>query len=163
MGSAKAIMDGQPTNTFDQLAIKSRVAVLEYCFAARVGLWLCWLPIVLRIHSLPMLLQHLEAGEDQHPKRSPIKMERAVEIVVRVCRMRLFEWPMFPKPCLRQSLALYHVLTRLGYPVEIHLGVDKKLRKFFAHSWVTLQGERIADGTRPGIFKLVYSYPSKRF
>jgi hypothetical protein len=164
MGSPKTIMDVQTTTALDQLATKSRnlkTTVFEYWFAARVGLWLCWLPIALRIHSLPALLQRLRPAHDESQKRNSIKLERAVEIVARVCRMRLFELRLFPRACLRQSLALYHVLPRMGYPVEIHLGVEKKSGKFFAHSWVTLEGKRVADRTRPGVFKVLYSYPRK--
>jgi hypothetical protein len=163
MGSAKTIMDVHLTSVLAQLAIKSRVAVLEYWFAARVGLWLCWLPIVLRAHSLPVLLQRLESAQDQHQKRSSIKIERAVEIVVRVCRMRLFDLRIFPRPCLRQSLALYHVLTRMGYPVEIKFGVHKEGNDLQGHSWVTLEGKPVADRTRTEIFKPVYSYFSASY
>jgi len=161
MGSAKTIMDGQPTNTFDQLAIKSRVAVLEYCFAARVGLWLCWLPIGLHIHSLPALLQRLKSAQNRHQKRSFMKMERAVEIVVRVCNLFFFQLPIFPRACLRRSLALYRTLGRMGYPVEFHLAVHKPMQSFTAHSWVTFDGKPVADAGQNDSFKLLYSYPSK--
>ncbi len=159
MGSGVHLISG-----LGQTTVKSRnfkTSCLEYWFAARVGAWLCWLPILLRIHSLPGLLQRLKPAHGESQKRSSTEMERAVEIVVRVCRLRLFDLPIFPKPCLRQSLVLYHILTRIGYPVEIHLGVDKKSGTFFAHSWVTLEGERIADRIRPGTFKVVYSFPSE--
>lgn len=144
-----------------QLLTKSqnlKASFFEYCFAAGVGLWLCWLPIVLRIHSLPVLLQRLKSAQDRHQKRSFMKMERAVQIVVRVCRMRLFGLRIFPRACLRQSLALYHVLTRMGCPVEFHLGVHKKTGALLAHSWVTFEGKPVADGTRNDFVKLLYSY-----
>ena len=157
-GSAKTIMDGQPTNTLHQLVIKSRVAVLEYCFAARVGLWLCWLPIGLRIHSLPVLLQRIKSAQDQQHKRSLIKMERAVQIVLRVCRMRLFDLRIFPLACLRQSLALYHVFTRMGYPVEIKFGVRKEENNLRGHSWVTLGEKPSPYRTQTENFRPLYSY-----
>ena len=67
---------------------------------------------------------------------------------------------MFPKPCLRQSLALYRVLTRMGYPVEIHFGVRKQDQELVGHSWVTIHGHPAAKQRRPGNFKPIYSYSS---
>ena len=65
----------------------------------------------------------------------------------------------FPRPCLRQSLTLYRVLTRMGYPVEIHFGVRKAGDDLQGHSWVTIEGKPVADRTRMDVFKAVYSYP----
>src|SRR5262249_19512043 len=121
--------------------------------------WLCLLPIFLRVRSLPSLLRRFTLLHEK-PKRSPLEMDRAVQIVVRLCQMRLFYLPIFPRVCLRQSLALYHVLDRMGYPVEIHFGVLKDGNNVYGHSWVTMQGEPLADPARGGMFKLVYSYPS---
>ena len=47
----------------------------------------------------------------------------------------------------------------MGYPVEIHFGVMKDSKNFHGHSWVTMQGEPVADTARNEIFKVVYSYP----
>jgi Transglutaminase-like superfamily len=52
-------------------------------------------------------------------------MDQAVRIVRRMCRLRCVRGPWFPRACLRQALALYATLTRLGYPVAIHVGVSK--------------------------------------
>ena len=87
-------------------------------------------------------------------------MDRAVQIVVRMCRLGIFHLPLFPQTCLRQSLALYRVLTRMGYPVEIHFGIRKDGEDLQGHSWVTIEGKPVADRTRMDVFKAVYSYPS---
>ena len=90
-------------------------------------------------------------------------MERTVSIVARLCRLRMFRLPWFPRACLRQSLALYRVLTRMGYPVEIHFGIHKDGEILQGHSWVTLQGRSIADENPTEVFKLVYSYPRAQY
>jgi hypothetical protein len=89
-------------------------------------------------------------------------MDQAVRMVVRVCRLKLFRLPLFPRACLRQSLALYYALARLGYPVQIHFGVQKKGKRLYGHSWVTLHGRPVAEKARIEVFKAVYSYPSEQ-
>jgi Transglutaminase-like superfamily len=86
-------------------------------------------------------------------------MERAVEIVVRVCRLGLFHVPVFPRACLTQSLTLYRTLRRMGYSAEIHFGIRKDGKDLRGHSWVTLEGKPVGDRTRTGVFAAVYSYP----
>lgn len=88
-------------------------------------------------------------------------MHRAVTIVSRLCEMQHFRLPMFPKPCLRRSLALYRVLTHMGYPVEIHFGVRKQGQELAGHSWVTIHGHPVAEQSRPKNFRPVYSYSSR--
>jgi Transglutaminase-like superfamily len=80
--------------------------------------------------------------------------------VVQLCQARLFRLPLFPRPCLRQALALYYVLTRMDYPVAIHFGVCKTGEELHGHSWVTFQGKLVAERTRIDIFTIVYSYPA---
>lgn len=134
-----------------------RLSPAELWFAVRLGVWLCFLPILLSICSLPKLLQHFTAG-GRAARKNALQMDRAVAIVVRLCQMRLFRLPIFPRACLRQSLALYHTLTRMGYPVEIHFGVHKDGEELRGHSWVTMQGKPVAE-TPTEIFQIVYSYP----
>jgi hypothetical protein len=56
-------------------------------------------------------------------------------------------------------MALYRVLTRMGYAVEIHFGIHKDGDVLQGHSWVTLDGRCIAERTQTEAFELVYSYP----
>ena len=126
--------------------------------ALSVALWLFRLPIIVRIYSIPGFLEGLTRTPRSHRKQSPLK--EAVPIVTRICYLRLFGARVFPRACLRQSLALYRVLTRMGYPVEIHFGVRKPGDDLLGHSWVTIEGKPVADRTRMDVFKAVYSYPS---
>jgi Transglutaminase-like superfamily len=131
----------------------------EYWFALRLGIWLCLLPILLRLRALPVILERFTSVRRQPNKRSPLEMDRAVQIVVRICRLGLFHLPLFPQACLRQSLALYRTLRRMGYSAEIHFGIRKDGKDLRGHSWVTLEGKPVADRTRTGLFAAVYSYP----
>ena len=162
---AKSIV-GLPTDDIaKQPGLKPQeltVLLSELWFALRLGMWLCALPISLRVRSLPMVLEYLTPVREHQKRISFIETDRAVRIVVRLCQMRLFYLPIFPRPCLRQALALYRTLNRMGYSVEIHFGVLKDEKNFHGHSWVTLQGEPVADTARSGVFKVVYSYPSDR-
>ena len=83
-----------------------------------------------------------------------------VRLVVRLCRWRLFRGPLFPQTCLRQALALYYILSRLGYPVAIHIGVYKTGEALHGHSWVTVDGRPVAERTRTDLFHPIYSYPA---
>jgi hypothetical protein len=121
-------------------------------------LWLFWLPVVLRIHAIPILLERLGRSE-KRVRKLPIELREAIGIVTRVCNLSLFRSRVFPKLCLRQSLALYRTLSQMGYPVEIHFGALKDGEDLYGHSWVTMHGEPLADTARSAIFKVVYSYP----
>lgn len=136
-----------------------KVLVSQLWFAVRLGAWLCVLPLRLRLHSLPALLHRLTQVQRQPTSCNPLELDRAVGIAVWLCQLRLFHLPLFPRACLRQSLALYHVLTRMGYPVEIHFGIHKDGEDLRGHSWVMLQGRPVAERARTEIFTTVYSYP----
>ena len=133
--------------------------LLSECWIAlRLVLWLCLLPISLRFRPLPELLKHLSRVR-RLEGRSPLEIGRAVRIAVYICRLRPFCLPIFPRACLRQSLALYRVLTRLSHPVEIHFGIRCQGEGLQGHSWVTIHGKPVAERTPTEIFRIVYSYP----
>jgi hypothetical protein len=144
----------------------NRYSIREH-FLFKAGLaldllfWLLSLPALLHVHTIPSLLKHLTARKKQQARPVP-NLNVAVGIVIRVCNLRVFHARLFPKTCLRQSLTLYRTLSRMGYPVQIHFGVINNENGFQAHSWVTVEGETVADTARSGIFKVVYSYSSCR-
>jgi hypothetical protein len=123
-------------------------------------LWLFWMPFMMRIHTLPILLKRLAHNEKR--KRS-MPLNDAVGIVTRLCNLRPFRSRLFPKRCLRQSLTLYHALSQMGYPVEIHFGIHKGEADLQGHSWVTIQGKPVAERTGMEIFRSVYSQPSATY
>ena len=72
--------------------------------------WVCGcagLPILLRLYPLPTLLHRLTPAKGHRTlSLAPVEMERIVRLVVRLCHLRLFRPPLFPRACLRQALAL---------------------------------------------------------
>jgi Transglutaminase-like superfamily len=125
----------------------------------RAGVWLCGVPFWLRWYPLPRLLARLTPAGVPSPTRSVHDLQRVVSLMVRVCQLRLFRLPWFPRACLRQSLALYYLLCRLGYAVTIHFGVRKEEDLLQGHSWVTVQGVPVvADAVCAGLH-VVYAYP----
>ena len=94
------------------------------------------------------------------PRRGPLEMDQAVRIVRRICRLRCFRGPLFPQACLRQALALYHLLSRLGYPVAIHFGVYKAGEALRGHSWVTVDGKPVAERLPPEALQTIYAFPA---
>jgi hypothetical protein len=83
-----------------------------------------------------------------------------VQLVVQGCRRRVFHLLIFPRACLRQTLALYYVLTRLGYVVEIHFGIQKAGHALHSHSWVTVQGKPVVEQGKTEAFRVIYSFPT---
>jgi hypothetical protein len=121
--------------------------------------WLLGLPIRLHRQSLPKLLDRLAVVQGQASFSSPQEMDRMVRLVVRVCHLRCFRPPLFPRACLRQALALYYTLRRLGYPAAIHFGIHKAEEALHGHSWVTVQGQIVAESMPVKTFHEVYSHP----
>ena len=52
------------------------------------------------------------------------------------------------KSCLNQALAAQVLLTRRGYPSQLHIGVAKGERgQFKAHAWVESEGKVVIGGS----------------
>jgi hypothetical protein len=97
--------------------------------------WLCELPIRWRMPSLPSLLEHYTAVRRPESYRCPSETDQAMRIVRQMCRLQLFQGPLFSQACRRRALALYHLLSQLNDPVAIHFGVDKVREALRGHSW----------------------------
>ena len=124
----------------------------------RVGLWISVLPLVLRTTSLRHVLQALTPAARPPRTTNLLTVDQTVWTAVRVCRMRLFRLPLFPRSCLRHALALYYALAQ-DHPVTIHFAVTKDGSRLEGHSWVTLHGRPIGDDLRAAGFKTIYRYP----
>jgi hypothetical protein len=122
-------------------------------------LWLWCLPLLLHIYTVPALLQRM-SGRAQFPDEPALDLDQAARVVTLVCSLRPFRSRPFPRRCLCQSLVLYRALIRMGYRVQIHFGVRKEQRVLTGHSWVTENGNPVADTAHGEPFKVVYSYAS---
>ena len=142
--------------------MRLRHPILEHAFARAaltldLFLWLWSLPVLLRLHTVPALLERIGSGA-KRPNASPLELQDAAAVVARVCNLKPFRTRVFPKPCLRHSLALYRTLIRLGYPPQIHIGVRKSEGELIGHSWVSLHGQCVADTSDSAVFKSIYSH-----
>lgn len=133
--------------------------VCQLWIALRVSVWLCLLPLRLRARTLPGLLADTTYRRARKWTWPSFEKAHTVSVVQRVCGLPLFRTAIFPRACLRESLALYHVLTSLGHPVRIHVGVRMDGSGFTAHSWVTLDGEPVGGPRGDALFRTLYSYP----
>jgi hypothetical protein len=129
----------------------------------RLGAWLTVLPIRLHRHSLPKLLQRLTPSVPHVRRFSARERDAVVRLVMRLCRWRCFRGRLFPRLCMRQSLALYYVLARLGEPVVLHVGVSKTGESLRGHSWVTVGGVPLGESRRPEeTFQTIYACSASR-
>jgi Transglutaminase-like superfamily len=129
--------------------------------ATRVGAWLCVLPLRWRAYGLTSVLERIGPAGRPRPESSS-EIDSTIRVVRRVAALRLFRLPIFPRTCLREALALYHVLSHAGQPVEFCVGVRKCEGDLLAHSWVSLHGTPIVPADRECGFKLLYAYPDAR-
>lgn len=116
------------------------------------------MPLLLKFYSLERVLGMITPHEKGHPGNiSHASIERIVNLgILLLKRNRLF----LKNSCLKRSLLLYYFLRKNGITVRIHFGV-KKLDGYLAgHSWLTQNGNLLADKERYGeIFTPIVSYP----
>lgn len=137
-----------------------RVGASEWWLSLRLGALFCRLPLFLRLYSLPHLLQRLTPLRMVSPPPTNLKLDHVVGLVLRICEFRPFRTRFFPRACMRQALALYYTLTYLGYAVTIHFGIHRRGKELRGHSWVTLNGQPVAEKEDPAVFHIVYSHSS---
>lgn len=141
-----------------------RNAVGNFCeeqwLALKVGLWLSRLPVTLGMNTLPDFMRELDTKSARRYESNTLTVERVARIVHCVARLRLFNLSVFPRICLRRSLALYWVLRKMGQPCEFHIGVHSDGPKLQAHSWVTINGLPVFEPSSADMFQLLFSYPT---
>jgi hypothetical protein len=128
-----------------------RIAVL-------VSLGLCSLTLQLRARGLPDVMAEIDRRGARW-KDETLPDARIVAIAKRVCRCRVFQLPVFPRECLREAVTLYYVLSRLGRPVRLHVGVRRHAGRFLAHSWVTTAADACVPDIEARAFGILYSHP----
>ena len=143
---------------FSKVGKEPDVPLSQYWLAARVGLFLCSLPLRVRRQPLPLLLERLASSGGLPVAGRALEPGRVAQIVRRVCRLGIFGLPVFPKLCLRQSLALFRFLSRMGHPVEIHFGVRKDGGVLGGHSWVVVHGRTLGEREPADEFRTIYSH-----
>jgi Transglutaminase-like superfamily len=135
------------------------VTLSEARLAAATGIWVLALPLRLRFQALPRLIERLGGNAGSRTVGGP-DPNRVAAIVTRVCRMRVFDLPVFPRLCLRRALAVYRVLVGREVSVEIHIGVRKQGYDLHAHSWIMLAGRALGEPAPTEDFRTIYSFPA---
>jgi Transglutaminase-like superfamily len=129
----KAII--QSSQTFWSLESEER----DIAWAAARGLTATWLG--LRIFGFrrwkEFVARRAQRPSDEQTKRraSGISAKRMARLEAAVAR-NLF----FKTNCLEQSLVLWPLLRRRGFPAELKIGARKDAGRFEAHAWVELDG-----------------------
>ena len=130
--------------------------VKKYWTVFRVGLVVLWVRLLLRIKSLPLVLDGLNSRS---------MTGRPDEAVMRDLVCYVDRWlQLFPYNkkgnCFPRSLALYWFARRLGYPVLFHCGVRKEVSNLDGHAWLTLDRQPFHEtGQHWQLFTVTFSYP----
>lgn len=130
--------------------------VKKYWTVLRAGLVVLWVRFLLRVKSLPMVLDRLS------PRSMTGRPDEAVmgDLVYYVDRwLTLFPYNKKGN-CFPRSLALYWFAWRLGYPVLFHCGVRKEVSNLDGHAWLTLDRKPFHEaGQHWQRFTVTFSYP----
>jgi hypothetical protein len=118
------------------------------------------LPRRIRRENLPGLLRKMDPGVSP-VAGGPVKLNKTVGFVDTLLKYRLFQE--YGK-CMMRSLALFKLLRRQGWPVEIHFGVRRTedgKDDITGHSWLVLYGEPFLENDfQEYSFTTTYSYPA---
>ena len=130
--------------------------VKKYWTVLHVGLVVLWVRFLLRVESLPLVLDRLNS-------RSMIGTPNEVvmgDLVYYVDRwLQLFPYNKRGN-CFPRSLALYWFARRLEYPVLFHCGVRKEVLSLDGHAWLTLDRHPFYEvGQHWQRFTVTFSYP----
>lgn len=130
--------------------------VKKYWTVLHVGLVVLWVRFLLRIESLPRVLDRL------NPRSMIGTPNEAVmgDFVYYVDRwLELFPYNTRGN-CFPRSLALYWFARRLEYPVLFHCGVRKEVSSLDGHAWLTLDRRPFYEvGQHWQQFTVTFSYP----
>lgn len=130
--------------------------VKKYRTLLRVGLVVLWVRLLLRVKSLPLVLERV----------TPHTMSRRPdEAVMEDLAYYVDRWlQLFPYNkkgnCFPRSLSLYWFARQLGYPVLFQCGVRKDSSHLDGHAWLTLDHLPFHEtGRHWQQYTVTFSYP----
>ena len=130
--------------------------VNKYWTVLHAGLIVLWVRFLLRVKSLPLVLDQL------NPRSMTGGADQAVmeDVVYYVDRwLQLFPYNKKGN-CFPRSLTLYWFARRLGYPVFFHCGVKREISNLDGHAWLTLDHQPFHEtGQQWQRFTVTFSYP----
>jgi hypothetical protein len=131
--------------------------VKKYWTLVRVGLIVSWIRLLLRVKTLPLVLNRLS------PRSMTGSPDEGVmgDLVYYVDRW-LQVFPYNTKGnCFPRSLALFWFARRLGYPVLFCCGVRKEGSSLDGHAWLVLDRQPFHESNQHcQLFTVTFSYPS---
>lgn len=130
--------------------------VKKYWTLLRVGQVVLWVRLLLRVNSLPLVLDRL------NPSSITVRpAEAEIGDVVYYVDQWLQLFPYNRKGnCFPRSLALYWFARRLGYPVRFQCGVRKDASLLDGHAWLTLDHLPFYEpGRHWQRYTVTFSYP----
>lgn len=141
------------------LKIGTMAQVDKYWNVLQTGLLVLWVRFLLRLTSLPIVLNQLSRGskmgnpDDAEMKKMAYYVDRWLQL-----------FPYNQKGnCFPRSLALYRLARRRGFPVRFHCGIRKGTSGLEGHAWLTLESKTFHE---PGMFwrdfTVTFSYPPGR-
>jgi hypothetical protein len=136
------------------------VPLSRFSLAARAGIRLISVALLVRTRALPDILRRLDGSGPVDAAPDPLKIDEAARVVARVARLRVFDLPFFPRLCLRRSLTLFSLLAQKGHAPEIHFGVRSDRGVLDGHSWITIDGAALGENAPQAPIRIVYSYSS---
>ena len=130
--------------------------VERYCSVLQTGLLVLWVRLLLRLTSLPVVLNQL-SRDSKMGTPDDAEMKKMAYYVDRW----LLLFPYNQKGnCFPRSLALYRLARHRGYPVQFHCGVRKGVSGLEGHAWLTLESKTFHEpGTLWRDFTTTFSYP----
>ncbi len=131
--------------------------VKKYRTVLRIGLIVVWVRLLLRVNSLPLVLERLSL-RSRTVKADDAAMKSLIYYVDRW--LKLFPYNERGN-CFPRALTLYRLARQLGYPVRFHCGVRKEASNLDGHAWLTLDSEAFYEpGKQWQYFTITFSYPS---
>ncbi len=111
-------------------------------------------PVLKRFFSLPALVRLFDA----RPVATGVPRESADRLLLIV--RGLLRRTVRRDYCLPRSLILFHHFRKWNYPVQIHVGVQKKDGKLTGHAWLSLDGTSFEERAEPDrTFTRFFIYP----
>lgn len=130
----------------------------KYWAVFRVGLVLLWIRLLLRMKSLPLVLDCVNPRAIVGTTLDPAVIADLVYYVDRW--LGLFPYNTKGN-CFPRSLALYRFARRSGYAVTFFCGVRRESSGLDGHAWLMLDDQPFYEsGQNWQRFTVTYSYPA---
>jgi hypothetical protein len=131
--------------------------IRRYAAIAYVGLVVLWVRLLLRVSSLPKVLEAITPEST----KSPRSFWNAGDLAYLTDRwLTLFPYNVKGN-CYPRSLVLYRFAKLAGDPVHFHCGIRKLNGNLDGHAWLTLDGQPYHEPTLHWrTFIVTFTFPS---